>query len=125
MITESQDYSHPIVCSICRQQIKDRATFCQIGVNYGITCVQCYRKFSAENLELIANLFMAFGGYFGQFKRSEFSVLRILKAIHEDLLPIYEEKGIEELNIRMLHRALLHGISPQEYIDNIEQIFEE
>lgn len=125
MITESQDYGEPIICSICRHEIKERATLCQIGVNYGIACIDCYRKFSTEDLELMANLFMAFGGYFGQFQRSEFSILPILKAIYTDLFPIYEEKGIEELNIRMLHRALLHGISPEEYIENLEQVFED
>ena len=125
MITESQDYGRTIKCSICRHEIKDRATLCQTGVNYGIVCVDCYQKFSAEDLELIANLLTAFGGYFGQYQRSEFSILRILKAIHVDLLPVYEENGIEELNIRMLHRALLHGISPEEYIENLELIFED
>ncbi|MFX0043334.1 MAG: hypothetical protein ACFE8L_10505 [Candidatus Hodarchaeota archaeon] len=125
MITESQDYGQLIKCSICQHEIKDKATFCQNGVNYGIVCVDCYQRFSPEDLELIANLFLAFGGYFGQFQRTEFSILRILKAIHKDLLPIYEENGIEELNIRMLHRALLHGISPEEYIDNLELIFED
>jgi len=125
MITESQDYGQPIKCSICRHEIKDRATLCQTGVNYGIVCVKCYRKFTREDLELMANLFTAFGGYFGQYKRSEFSVLKILKAIHTDLLPIYEENGVEELNIRMLHRALLHGISPEGYIESLESIFED
>ncbi len=125
MITESQDFGQSIKCSICRHEIKDRATLCQTGVNYGIACVECYRKFTSEDLELMANLFTAFGGYFGQFRRSEFSILRILKAIHTDLLPIYEENGVEELNIRMLHRALLHGISPEEYIENLKFILEE
>ena len=125
MITESQDYGQPIKCSICRHEIKDRATLYQTGVNYGIVCVECYRKFTRKDLELMANLFMAFGGYFGQYRGSEFSILRILKAIHTDLLPIYEENGVEELNIRMLHRALLHGISPEEYIKNLEIILEE
>ena len=125
MITESQDYGQLIKCSICRHEIKDRATLCQTGVNYGIVCVECYQKFSSEDLELMANLFIAFGGYFGQYQRSEFSILRILKAIHMDLLPVYEEKGIEELNIRMLHRALLHGISPEEYIESLELVFED
>jgi len=125
MITESQDYGQSIKCSICRHEIKDRATLCQTGVNYGIVCVECYQKFSSEDLELMANLFIAFGGYFGQYQRSEFSILRILKAIHMDLLPVYEEKGIEELNIRMLHRALLHGISPEEYIESLELVFED
>ncbi|MFX1320795.1 MAG: hypothetical protein ACFFAQ_04035 [Promethearchaeota archaeon] len=125
MITKSQDYGQLIKCSICRHDIKDRATLCQTGFNYGIVCVKCYRKFSKEDLELMANLFTAFGGYFGRYRRSEFSKLKILKAIHTDLLPIYEENGVEELNIRMLHKALLHGISPEEYIENLELVLEE
>ncbi len=125
MITKAQNYDHQIKCFICRKEIRQRATFYQTGVNYGIVCVECYKKFAREDLDLIANLFIAFGGYFGQYKRSEFSVLKILKAIQKDLLSIYEENGIEKVNIRMLHKALVHGISPKEYIENLKLILKE
>ena len=118
MITESQDYGQLIKCSICRHEIKDRATLCQNGVNYGVVCVECYQKFSGEDLELMANLFLAFGGYFGQFQRSEFSILRILKAIHTDLLPVYEENGIDLRDKKYLNGNLLyrkHGIYLSHY----------
>ncbi|MFX1411168.1 MAG: hypothetical protein ACFFA6_12515 [Promethearchaeota archaeon] len=123
MITESQKYGHPIKCSVCHLEIKNRASLYQAGVNLGIVCVDCYRLFSTEDLELVSNLFIAFGGYFGQYKRVEFSILRILKAIHKDLFLTYDD--VEELNVRMLHRALLHGITPKQYIENLELIFED
>ena len=125
METKSQNYSHSIKCFICRHEIRERATLYQSGVTYSVLCSDCYRRFSKEDLDLIANLFLAYGGYFGQYKRSEFSVLKILRAIHEDLFPIYKEHGIEELNIRMLHKSLLHGISPQEYIENLHLLVKE
>ncbi|MFX1478034.1 MAG: hypothetical protein ACFFCI_07865 [Promethearchaeota archaeon] len=119
MITKSQNYSYSIKCSICRNEIRERATFYQSGITCGVICVDCYKRFSNEDLDLIANLFLAYGGYFGQYKRSQFSILKILQAIYEDLFPLYRKRGLEELNIRMLHKALLHGISPQEYIENL------
>ena len=125
MITDSQKYNHAIECSICHHEIKEKATLYQTGLEVGIVCVECYKRFSKKDIELIANLFTAFGGYFGQYKRGSFSIEKILKAIHTDLVFIYEDEEALQINVRMLHKALLHGITPEEYIENLELVFED
>lgn len=125
MITESHYRDHIIKCSLCNHEIKERATVYPTGLEVKVVCIDCYRRFSEEDLELIANLLRAFGGYFGQYKRGEISIKKILKAIHKDLLSVNKNLEATQINIKMLHKALLHGITPREYIDNLELIFED
>jgi hypothetical protein len=125
MITDSQYYTHVVKCSLCHHEIKERATLYPTGFEVKIVCVDCYRRFSEKEIELIANLLRAFGGYFGQYRRGTISIVKILKAIHTDLLSVYKDAEAVQINIRMLHKALLHGITPNEYIANLELIFKD
>jgi hypothetical protein len=125
MITKSQYSNHVVKCSLCHHEIRERATLCPTGLEVKVVCVDCYRRFSEEELELIANLLRAFGGFFGQYKRGTISIVKILKAIHQDLLSASKDAEAVQINIKMLHKALLHGITPKEYIENLELIFED
>jgi hypothetical protein len=66
---------------------------------------------------MIVNMFFAFGGYFGQFDKSEFSM-------DEAILQFAEELGVNkspfhEQNVKMWHKVLTHGITPEEFLEDL------
>ncbi len=110
--------SHSIKCGICQVWIVDRAHIYQAGINLGVVCVDCYKHFSTEDLEMMANMFIAYGGYFGMLKDSSFSLLKTLENVLKNGLKEKKIVNTEQINIKLIHKALLHGISPEEYIQD-------
>lgn len=110
---------HSIRCGICHAEIINRAQIYQAGINLGVVCEGCYRQFSAEDLEMMANMFIAYGGYFGMLEDSNFSMLKSLENILKNGLKKNRIVNSEQINIILMHKALLHGISPEHYIQNL------
>ncbi len=83
----------------------------------GVICKSCREQFSEDDIEMIVNLFFAFGGYFGQLPKSEFS-------IDETILEFAEELGVNNSpfhtqNVKMWHKVLTHGITPKGFLKNL------
>jgi hypothetical protein len=116
---------HSIKCGICRVEIVDRAQIYQAGINLGVVCSNCYKHFSANDLEMMANMFIAYGGYFGMLKDSDFSLVKTLENIMKNALKEKKIVNSEQINIKLVHRALLHGISPEQYIQNLAFLVED
>ncbi|MFX1316375.1 MAG: hypothetical protein ACFE9T_10965 [Promethearchaeota archaeon] len=110
-------------CGICKAEIKTRASVYRTGVHIRVICESCYKKFSEDDIELMLNLFTAFGGYFGKYKKPEYILYIILKELKEK----YREKGYffnaDEINIKILHKALLYGVSPKKYFQGLKNHF--
>ena len=109
-----------IKCGICRSEIRKNAKIYQEGSHFWVVCSQCYNSISKADLELMANLFLAYGGYFGKLKDPQFSISQILKGLLKENKDIKKYASIEELNIKLLHHALLHGLTPQQFIRGLE-----
>ncbi len=109
-----------IKCGICRSEIKKGAQIFQEGLHFGIVCSQCHDNTSKEDLELMANMFLAYGGYFGKLKDPRFSIGAILKDLLKENKVDKKCASIDELNIKLLHSALLHGLTPQQFIRGLE-----
>ena len=103
-------------CGICRHNIEKGATIYQEGVNFGVVCEDCYKHNSPEDIELMANLFLAYGGYFGMIKDSKYSLYKVLTSLTSGN---NENDSILELNIKMLHQALLHGVTPHQFVQDL------
>ncbi len=116
---------HSVKCGICHGEIIDRAQIYQAGINLGVVCSSCYKHFSTEDLEMMANMFIAYGGFFGMMKDSSFSVLKILENILKNGLKENKLVNTEQINIKLMHKALLHGISPEQYIQNLAFLVED
>jgi len=99
-------------CGICQNQLGRKAEIYREGLGYGVVCEDCYKNNSPEDLELMANLFMAFGGYFGMVKDPSFSLYKTLKPLTSGSSA---NRAIKELNIKGLHQALLHGVGPHQF----------
>jgi hypothetical protein len=114
-------YSHnSIKCGICRAEIRRDAIIFQEGLHYGIVCSKCHDSTSKEDLELMANMFLAYGGYFGKLKDPDFSIGEILKELLKENDVNTKNASLEDLNVRLLHCALLHGLTPQQFIRGLE-----
>jgi len=115
------NFTHnPIKYGICRSEIKKGAQIYQEGLHFGIVCSQCHNNISKEDLELMANMFLAYGGYFGKLKDPRFSIGAILKDLLKENKVDKTCASIDELNIKLLHRALIHGLTPQQFIRGLE-----
>ena len=109
-----------IKCSICRAIIEDRHTMYQSSLKLGVICKSCRDRFSKDDVEMIVNLFFAFGGYFGQFDKSEFSIDDVIEEFAEQLdsgnMPFHLQ------NVKMWHKILTHGIAPQEFLKELSML---
>ncbi len=121
----STNTSQTITCGICRSNVKRSAKIYQDGVHFGIVCSKCHDNIPKDDLELMANMFTAYGGYFGKLKSPDFSLYKMLKELISEFDIDNKLVPVDELNIKMMHRALLYGITPQEFIRGLEIILEE
>ena len=109
-----------IKCGICNRKIEHEATIFQEGLSFGVICSECYANNSEEDIELMSNMFLAFGGYLRMLKDPDYSIYEMLKdligKIHDNKTTV----SSVEMKIRLFHTALLHGITPREFaeIDN-------
>ena len=110
-----------IKCGICRREFKKGAKIYQKGLSFGVVCEECYTNNSQDDLELMGNLFMAYGGYFGMLKDSDYSLYKILKTL---TLGKNDDNSIIELNINFLHQALLHGVSPNQFRQGLKLLLD-
>lgn len=109
-------------CAICQKEIEDYTKVYPVGLNFGLVCSDCYKKFSQDDLDLMINMFIAYGGYFGKNQGTIFSLKTLLNELVNE---IKSEKGninLKELNIKILHRALTYGIAPQEFTENLVKL---
>ncbi|TFF85419.1 MAG: hypothetical protein EU517_01645 [Promethearchaeota archaeon] len=114
--------SERIRCAICHADINASDQIFQSKVNYGVICKNCIARFDEEEIEIAINLFALYGGYFGQFKRDGFSFLdRLLELVEMK----NEELNLETTNMKLLHFALIHGVTPGELNRSLERFLKE
>jgi len=114
--------SSGIKCSICRADIKERHKMYQTRLKLGVICRMCRCRFSDEDIEMIMNLFFAFGGYFGKFDKSEFSIEDVIVEFAEQLNA--GNTTLHSQNIKMWHRVLTYGITPEEFLRELGECVE-
>jgi len=123
--TPDPKISNQIKCSICRVDIKDRHTLYQSSLKLGVICNSCRERFSKDDIEMIINMFFAFGGYFGQFDRSKISIDNIIIEFAEQLDAGKSTFHLQ--NVKMWHKVLTHGIAPKEFLKELstyaDQVF--
>ena len=115
--------SNKIKCTICRVDIKDRQVLYQSSLNLGVICRSCQKRFSKEDIEMIINMFFAFGGYFGQFDKSEFSIDSTILEFAEQLDA--DNSTFHLQNVKMWHKILTHGFTPKEFLKELSLLVEQ
>ena len=115
--TPDSKISNQIRCSICRADIKDRHELYQSSLKLGVICKTCRERFSEEDVEMIVNLFFAFGGHFGQFDKSEFSIDEMVIEFAEQIDSGNSTFHLQ--NVKMWHKILTHGIAPKDFLKEL------
>lgn len=110
---------HVIKCGICRNHIGREVKIYKEGLNFGVVCEKCYKDNSPQDLEFMANLFHAYGGYLGMVKESEFSLYDLLRPLAS------ASKFKDKMNIKALHQALLHGVTPHQFKQGLKILIED
>ena len=91
----------------------------KLGSNFAVVCKRCLNSFSRKDLELMHNMFIAFGGYFGKYAPSKEESYQELKKIAEE----YAQSGKDvikiESDVKNLHRAFTHGIAPVQLVQGL------
>lgn len=64
-----------VECSICRSCESAEVKIKRLGRSFGVVCGDCSEEFSDKDLELMNNMFTAFGGHFGKLRASNRSTL--------------------------------------------------
>ena len=95
----------------------------QTSLKLGVVCGSCRKRFSDEDIEMIVNLFFAFGGYFGKFDKSEFSMDDVIVEFAEQLDK--REVNLHSANVRMWHKVLNYGITPKEFLGKLSLYIEQ
>jgi len=114
---DSKISNQKIKCSICRTFIKDRHELYQSSLKLGVICKFCRERFSKDDIEMIVNMFFAFGGHFGQFDKSEFSIDDLIVEFAEQLDAGKSTFHLQ--NVKMWHKILTHGIAPKEFLEEL------
>jgi len=91
----------------------------KLGPNFVVVCKRCLDTFSLSDLELMHNMFVAFGGYFGKYASSREESYQELKIIARE----YSQSGRDvtriENDVKNLHRAFTHGITPVQLVQGL------
>jgi hypothetical protein len=77
----------------------------------------CRKRFPKEDIEMIVSLFLAYGDYFGKFDKFEFSMDGIIVELAEQL--DNGELNFHSANVKMWHKVLTYGITPQEFLKEL------
>lgn len=95
----------------------------QTSLKLGVICKLCRNRFPEEDIEMIVNMFFACGGYFGKYDKSEFSIDNVIVEFAEQLNA--GNTTLHSQNIKMWHKVLTHGITPQEFLEELSMYVEQ
>ena len=109
-----------IKCVLCRIDTKLDVKIKRIGNTFGTVCEECAKAFSDEEIELMHNMFTAFGGYYGKMSNSKELSYSKLEEIAKDYKEQYRDINDVENDVKTLHSAFLYGISPQQLVKGLK-----
>jgi len=85
-------------------------------------CRDCLEEFSDKDLELMHNMFTAFGGYFGKLGGSKEETYKRI----EEIARSYEDQGKTAASVKndvkTMHRAFLYGIPPVQLVQGLKML---
>jgi len=118
MKTFTQTLEPNLKCGICGNEIIDRKSSYHSKFIPCSACERCRSIFSEKDIEIMLNMFLAYGGYFGQLSEKHFSLESYWEKI--GIKQNLKTEETEELKVLILHTLLLHGITLQKYFHLIK-----
>ena len=111
LVKNRESNKSTVQCAICKNRAGSSVKIIRLGTNFSVVCEECIETFSKEDLELMHNMFVAFGGYCGKCASSKEDAYQELKIIAGEYAKSGKDIAKIENDVRTLHRAFLHGIT--------------
>lgn len=113
-----------VKCTICKKGEKSDFRIKKLGRTIGVVCHDCIEGFTDKDLELMHNMFTAYGGHFGELGGSKEETYKRLKEIAMS----YKEEGKAASgvvnDVQTLHRAFLYGIPLYQLVGGLRALLE-
>ncbi|MFX0011692.1 MAG: hypothetical protein ACFE9R_15370 [Candidatus Hermodarchaeota archaeon] len=119
LVKEKKSFNF-VKCRICHNNANPEITIKKMGTSYGVICKNCSRLFSDREIELMHNMFTAFGGYFSQLSNSKDVTNSKLKEIVRFYKTREKNNGYIEKEVKTLYSAFLYGIRPQQLVKRVK-----
>ena len=113
-----------VECSICRSSEGAEVKIKRLARSFGVVCRDCLEEFSDKDLELMHNMFTAYGGYFGKLGASKEERYKKLEEIARSYEKEDKKASNVEGDIKTMHRAFLCGISPVQLVQGLKMLLE-
>ena len=123
-LTKKKNTLSYIKCVLCRNGTKLNIKIKKIGNSFGTVCEECAKTFNDEEIELMHNMFNAFGGYFGKMSNSKELSYSKLEEIAKDYKEQNKDIDNVENDIKTLHSAFLYGITPQQLVRGLKLLID-
>ena len=123
-VTKKKTTLSYVKCVLCRNDIKLDVKIKKIGNSFGTVCVECAKTFTDEEIELMHNMFTAFGGFFGKMSDSKELSYSKLEEIANDYKEQNKDINNIESDVKALHSAFLYGISPQQLVKGLKLLID-
>ena len=111
-------------CVLCQSKSNSDFKIKKIGMSFRIVCEDCSTSFSDKEMELIHNMFTAFGGNFGLLSNSKETSYLKLKEIAEDYKALNKDIANIENDVKTLHSAFLYGITPRQLVQGLKLLID-
>ncbi|NVM43867.1 MAG: hypothetical protein HWN79_03030 [Candidatus Lokiarchaeota archaeon] len=119
LIEEKKSLSF-VKCRICHKNANPEITIKKMGISFGVICKRCSKLFTDRDIELMHNMFTAFGGYFSKMSNSKEVTVSKLKEIAKNYKTRNKNSENIENEIKTLHSAFLYGIRPQQLVKSLK-----
>ena len=123
-LTKKKSTLSYVNCVLCRNDTKLNVKIKKIGNSFEIVCEECTKTFKDEEIELMHNMFTAFGGYYNSMKNSKELSYSKLEEIAKEYKEQCKDINNIENDIKTLHSAFLYGISPQQLVKGIKLLID-
>ena len=88
LVTDKKKVS-AVECAICKGSKNAEVNIKRLGRSFCVVCRDCLEEFTDKDLELMHNMFTAFGGHFGKLGGSKEETYERL----EEIARSYREEG--------------------------------
>ena len=109
-------------CIICNRYLRNKLKDHSLDQKSEFKCKHCLQEFSNEEIQIMASLFRRYGGFFGKLKAEKIEIRQIATDLTEKLKRAKDLSLLFEINEVALHRALLHGYNPKDFIEELKKI---
>lgn len=103
-----------VVCKFCKEPLNGAIHYIRSGSRYNIICSNCQREFSKKDMELMKNLFLAYGSYFGKLQNPRYPVYDVIQELIQESIQNPKNLTSAHLDVELLYKALLHGVTPHQ-----------